>query len=784
MYEKDLDIIKRGSDPAVFGPVWGGCRAAHIQQLNGSRQRISHPADHMMINEDWGVSALLPNLAYMPEIDRVLVSYHTFTEKCIFYPAMSFSDDRGKTWSEPWIFRADGKEAPESGYALTGLTYLGGGKVLIYCEASVMENNRTDIFGSFDYGESWTRISETKNAPSGLFWWKWDPYFVDKDPVTGEISRLINIGFCMHSDMIGNGYCQPWIRYSYDEGRTWTEGDMIPQWRGWNENTVCRAANGDLLAAIRSDGDPDMRYDIDWNSGLGISVSKDNGVTWSIPSPIYKKGRMHPSFIVMPDGTIIMTYVCRKGYGTTEEGFWMYGIEALASYDNGETWDLDHRYILASWKGCIKGIFGWICGCQGTSTQLLPDGTLLTAYGILMRTQFGLNAKADTNPTDVGLVRWKLNKDGTGLNDEKDISRGPYDSQERNYLDPRPLIFNVPYICPGQPEEQRIFQRGKDDHAMVPVEGTYEGNIDSMEWRYGAVLTEITGSAETADNGFRPTEWLAFEGKAACGSFSGKVKIPAGGWYRLELRGIKAGKQVMWAAVKEFGVGEVFVIAGGSNAANSGSALLRQKSGNVKMLGWNGWSRAEDPMKIADGSGGSPWPEAGRLLSEKLGMPVGFASVAVFDCGVSKWLRWVYSDDRDLYYKLKKVLDYLGGDGCRAVLWHQGERDSADGVTQETYAGMLTCMISQIREDAGWEVPWVIGGASWTDKGDKAKQTAIRRAQKSVCGRNGISEGPDTDELTGAEWRNGEASIHFNEKGLAEHGRRWAEVISKMLDNS
>ena len=77
-------------------------------------------------------------------------------------------------------------------------------------------------------------------------------------------------------------------------------------------------------------------------------MSKDNGCTWSELNHVYFWGRHHPHMIVMPNGHIVMTYVVRNGYVADKTGRLRFGIEAVVSTDNGETWDLDHKYILAS----------------------------------------------------------------------------------------------------------------------------------------------------------------------------------------------------------------------------------------------------------------------------------------------------------------------------------------------------------------------------------------------------------------------------------------------------
>ena len=84
---------------------------------------------------------------------------------------------------------------------------------------------------------------------------------------------------------------------------------------------------------------------------------------------LYDWGRHHPSLVLMPDGQIVMTYVVRKGYLNTSEGFPRFGIEAVVSRDHGRTWDLDHKYILHQWSGHIKdGPTAWYPSSQATST--------------------------------------------------------------------------------------------------------------------------------------------------------------------------------------------------------------------------------------------------------------------------------------------------------------------------------------------------------------------------------------------------------------------------------
>ena len=109
-----------------------------------------------------------------------------------------------------------------------------------------------------------------------------------------------------------------------------------------------------------------------------------------------------------------MSYIVRLGYPNTVEGFPQFGVEAVISNDNGRTWDLKHRYVLATWVGGIKGEEFWGCGVQNSSTILLPDGTILTAFGTGFRNVPGVEPGAAGWKFDVVLVTWRIDSQPAG----------------------------------------------------------------------------------------------------------------------------------------------------------------------------------------------------------------------------------------------------------------------------------------------------------------------------------------------------------------------------------
>ena len=348
-----------------------------------------------ILTEKWSRVVAVPYIIYMSEINRILMLI------ACDYPhraMLLFSDNLGETWSNPEYMHKETTENDVSDYCV-GLTYLGNGKAMAYDDKF--------IWLSTDYGKTWDESTIYPKAIDGNSpFYGWDPMLVDIDAQTGN-KRLTLTGYTPVGEFDNlDYYSQGLIRFSNDEGINWSKDVEVPQWRHINEVAVIRAANGDMVAACRTDGPREYRHlFFDHKSGLGISISKDNGNTWSDVNILYEFGRHHPSMVLMPDGNILMTYVVRLGYPDTEDGFKQFGIEALISNDHGKTWDTEKRYILAKWQANSKGKNYWWASSQATSSVLLPDGNILTAYGTGYRSH--PNENGMPAPRDVGLVKWK-----------------------------------------------------------------------------------------------------------------------------------------------------------------------------------------------------------------------------------------------------------------------------------------------------------------------------------------------------------------------------------------
>ncbi len=328
----EILLFRTGFLAAFFlaNPVAGGWHSTPVRQLNGGLGFIQIPARQQIVTESWKRVAAVPYIVYMPEKDRILMLV------ACDYPHQAMvldSSDYGASWSAPRPVHVDATGKPDTGMA-TSLTYFGHGRLALATQSVIWFSN--------DFGQTWGERSSFPKTSKGLVFNLWDPLFVDRQMGSGNLRRTLAPGYTVDQALFessgGPGYSVGGIRTSPDSGRSWSELLEPQQWHGVNEVVLARAANGDLVAACRTDWPGEFRKaNFDHYEGLAVSLSKTDGVTWSAPIRLYAWGRHHPSLVVLPDGKIVMTYVVRKGYPETPTGIPRFGIEAIVSADNGRS---------------------------------------------------------------------------------------------------------------------------------------------------------------------------------------------------------------------------------------------------------------------------------------------------------------------------------------------------------------------------------------------------------------------------------------------------------------
>lgn len=354
------------------------------------------PAYLYFIGGEWKYNnSQMPYLVYMPERNQILLA--ASVDKPEINAMAVFSSDMGRTWTKPQWIHTDESGNPNLG-AATQLTYLGNGKLIIGTESQ--------YWISRDFGKSWDMHSNVPKGSKGQVLYQWDPMLVSVDKGNKTVQLLETRYYQNGTFDTIDYFSQACVRYSNDEGKSWDSEIVVPQWQGINEVVLCRAKNNNIVAACRTDNQKEfLGKNCDQYSGLATSISTDGGQTWSELNHLYLWGRHHPHMLTMPNGDIVMTYVVRKGYDDDELGRLRFGIEAVVSRDNGKTWDIEHRYVLASNFSILKGDRDCWGSPQSTTNVLLPDGYILTAFGTGVRN----TPEQDLWLMDVALIKWKPN---------------------------------------------------------------------------------------------------------------------------------------------------------------------------------------------------------------------------------------------------------------------------------------------------------------------------------------------------------------------------------------
>ncbi len=354
----------------------------------------------------------------------------------------------------------------------------------------------------------------------------------------------------------------------------------------------------------------------------------------------------------------------------------------------------------------------------------------------------------------------------------------------------------------ASPQDFQVTQRQNLEQGSVDIAGN--ATFDAPT-KLDDLVLEAKFSGPTCD-GPLESQWQSLPFDKRVPGFRKSINLPAGGWYRLKVRLRSGDNELGTAAVDHVGVGEVFIVAGQSNAANHGAEKTQTKSGRVAAFDGKQWQLANDPMPNATGNGGSFMPSFGDALAEKLRLPIGVVPVAVGATSVREWLpkgtpiaglpprtsnvetigpdKWVSRGT--LFDKLVKPLRQFRPHGVCAVLWHQGESDAHQSDAERTLSGKLyreylEKVIRDSRREAGWDVPWVVAQVSYHSP-DDVKSDDIRQAQKSLWDDKLAFAGPDTDTLTGDNRDRDGKGIHMSAVGLQAHGRMWAEKVAAMID--
>lgn len=330
------------------------------------------------------------------------------------------------------------------------------------------------------------------------------------------------------------------------------------------------------------------------------------------------------------------------------------------------------------------------------------------------------------------------------------------------------------------PLERSVFQRNNQNTSLVNISGNFDGELDKVEARLVPVKP---------DQGVL-TNWVTIATKPEGGYFVGAIQ-GQGGWYTLQVRGWLNEGIAAQATVARVGIGEVFVIAGQSNAEGvldygakpSLDDRVNCFNHRVEDNIWDypyfsSFSHIESSSMIGPkGKGSWCWGELGDYLAQRLNVPILFFNASYGGSSSENW----YSSALGLPTKNVFGIPYIGGapysslritlqfytsySGVRAVLWEQGEDDSETG--EDTYYNNVRTIIDKTRTDAGKNLSWVVCRTSLNDFATVHINPNIIKAQnRLISSLSNVFEGPYTDSVQVPRTE----GVHFKNLGGTNDG--------------
>ena len=342
------------------------------------------------------------------------------------------------------------------------------------------------------------------------------------------------------------------------------------------------------------------------------------------------------------------------------------------------------------------------------------------------------------------------------------------------------------------PSTRAIFQRDRNNFATIYIRGRYTQPVDRIEAKVIAM------------QGGNNTEWFPIQTNPQGGFFNGGISV-SGGWYELSVRGMKGDQEVDISRMGPVGVGEVFIIAGQSNAEgflnNNGYDFGVQSAADDRVNCINAtydnpdfpkpfFSHLNSDSRIAPrGKSAWCWGKLGDLLANRYNVPILFYNAAWDGTIVRSWRESITGTAKSPYVNanyepsgmpfnnLRAVLQsYVSMTGARSVLWLQGEGDNQFNVSTDSYYQDLKTVIEASRNVTGLNnLAWVVALTSYTNA--YGSDPAIIEGQKRTINQvPNVFQGPNTDAIQAP--RTDPEGLHIHHDGLITLGEAWSNQLN------
>lgn len=295
------------------------------------------------------------------------------------------------------------------------------------------------------------------------------------------------------------------------------------------------------------------------------------------------------------------------------------------------------------------------------------------------------------------------------------------------------------------PYNNQVFQRSFTNSAEVSFMGKVPQEATRVEYQ----LLSIQNGLEIA------SDWKLLDSVSIGGFYQGKLDVK-GGLYKFKVRSKNNTIVLDSAVLNRFGVGEVYIIAGQSNAQgvdrtayNAGTNNEMVFSANFSnyfeptatekftFIGTNNLDFPKNTFEVLKntsiigptGLSNFFWPSLGEKIATSTSVPVCFFNVAWSGTSIRNWAessRGIASKNPwiDAYYakgfpfeNLKQVIkSYAGQNGVRAILWQIGETDTDKLMPTSDFVNYFKEVQIAVESFSGLSIPMVVAQGTYIGK--------------------------------------------------------------------
>lgn len=350
------------------------------------------------------------------------------------------------------------------------------------------------------------------------------------------------------------------------------------------------------------------------------------------------------------------------------------------------------------------------------------------------------------------------------------------------------LVPSIAQITLEFPFTRMVFQRDLENKGKILISGHTIPKVDSIT----AQLVSISPETEELQPEIACIP-LRNKNKLLFSSF---IEAPSG-WYNLIIRSYRNNRLVNTYQLEKIGIGDVFLIAGQSNAQGNGfrnppsstdkyervSTIVGYSTTLEKLTNFN-FQKLVAPLNLFP-TGNTSWCYGllGDLLVQRNNVPILFLNAAMGSTSSTDWAlsvenSAVHTTSRPdfPYHLLAKTLQFYANiTGLRAILWHQGEYDTLFPPI-DSYFTNVSKVIAATRKQVGFQLPWVVSEVSYIL--EKTSPSVIADQKKLVKEIEQVYSGPATDGFINAR----SDGIHFSNEpgynGLTLLAQAWEKALS------